>query len=199
MFFVPFGVTLFALTGFASIPELKRELSVNKGEKLLKRAIVIGILIPAIIYAMFAFVFVGVLGKNVADVATISLTGVLGEILIFLGIFTMLTSYVVLAFALRDSFIFDLKKKKWEFVFVSLVPLIIYILITVFNIAGFVKVLGIGGTISGGLTGVLVFLMELKAKKIKGRNPEYSVYISKLIAWTLSIIFVLGVIVEFLF
>ena len=199
MFFFPFGVTLFALLGFASIPELKRELSGNHGERFLKRSIIVGILVPAVIYVMFSFIFVGILGKNVADVATISFSGFIGKILILLGIFTMLTSYVVLAFALRDSFIFDLHKKKWEFVFVSLVPLAVYILVTAFKIAGFVRVLGVGGVISGGLTGILILLMGLKARRTRGRKPEFSVRINKFIAWILTIVFVLGVIVEFLY
>jgi len=199
MFFFPFGVTLFALLGFMSIPELKRELANH--ERLLKRAVVIGIAVPAVIYAMFTLVFVGVLGKNVADVATISLTGVLGKILIVLGIFTMMTSYFVLNFSLKDTFIFDLKRirKTSEFFFVSLLPLILYLIVTLFNFAGFVRVLGIGGTVSGGVAGILILLMNLKAKKHGNRKPEYSMRINNLVMWILSLIFVLGVVTEFIF
>lgn len=197
LFFFPFGVTLFALLGFMSIPELKRELEGH--ERLLKRSVTFGIAIPAVIYAMFTLVFVGVLGSNVADVATISFTGILGKILVILGIFTMMTSYFVLSFALKDTFIFDVKVKKGEFWLVSLIPFLIYLAVAIFDFAGFVKVLGIGGTISGGVAAILILFMNLKAKKQKGgRKPEYSVKINKVVAWILSIVFVLGVVTTFL-
>jgi len=197
LFFFPFGVTLFALMGFTSIPELARELKGH--EKILKRSIFIGVLIPVILYAMFSFVFVGVLGKNVADVATISLTGFLGKILVVLGIFTMMTSYFVLNFALKDTFIFDLNKKKGIFFFVSIIPFVLYLLVTIFHFAGFVKVLGVGGAISGGLTGILILLMAMSAKKKGNRKPEYSIKLNKFIVWFLSLIFVLGVVTELFF
>ena len=120
-FFLPFGVIMFALLGFTSIPELRME--IRGQENLLKKAILVGALIPVILYFIFTYVFVGVLGKTVEQVATISF----GNIIVILGIFTMLTSYFVLSFSLRDIFIFDFKKKKWSFYLVSLFPLFLYL------------------------------------------------------------------------
>ena len=74
----------------------------------------------------------------------------------------MLTSYFVLSFSLKDIFLYDLKKKKMSFLFVSVIPLVIYLLVTFFNLADFVMVLGIGGVISGGITAILIFLMNLR-------------------------------------
>lgn len=190
IFFLPFGVILFALLGFVSIPELRREI---KGEeKLLKKAIIFGSLIPVILYFIFTLVFVGVLGKSIEQVATISF----GNFIIFLGIFTMLTSYFVLSFSLRDIFVYDLKKKELSFVFVSLVPLLLYFAITFFDLADFIKILGIGGVVSGGITGVLILLMNLKAKKKGNRKPEFSVPINWIIIGILSLIFFAGIIFE---
>ena len=190
-FFLPFGVVLFALLGFTSIPELRREI---KGqEKQLKKAIIIGSLIPIILYLIFSFTFVSVLGQKVLEVATLAF----GKIILILGIFTMLTSYFVLSFALKDIFKFDLKAKSLTtFFWVSLLPLILYLAITFFNIAGFVKVLGIGGVISGGVTGILILLMNQKAKKKSDRKSEFSVKINWPIIIILSAIFILGIVVE---
>lgn len=186
-FFLPFGVIMFALLGFTSIPELRMEI---KGqENLLKKAILVGALIPVILYVIFTYVFVGVLGNAVEQVATISF----GNIIIILGIFTMLTSYFVLSFSLRDIFIFDFNKKKWSFYFVSLLPLFLYLAVSFFKLADFVKILGIGGVISGGLAGILILLTNLKAKEKGDRNPEFSIPINWLIIGILSLIFLAGI------
>ncbi|MEK6873558.1 MAG: aromatic amino acid transport family protein, partial [Nanoarchaeota archaeon] len=61
--FLPFGVVLFALLGFSAIPEMKREL--KGSEKLMKKAILVGALIPVVVYILFSFIFVATLGQNV--------------------------------------------------------------------------------------------------------------------------------------
>ena len=186
-FFLPFGVVIFALLGFTSIPELRQEI---KGqEKLLKKAIIVGALIPIVLYLLFSFVFVGTFGKNVEQVATISF----GSLVIVLGIFTMMTSYFVLSFALKDIFIYDIGKNKSAFFFVSLFPLLLYLVVTLFNFADFVKVLGIGGVISGGLMGILILLTNIKAKAKGKRKPEFSIPINWLIVFILSLIFISGI------
>ncbi|GAI26314.1 unnamed protein product, partial [marine sediment metagenome] len=58
--FLPFGVVLFALMSFHAVPELQMVL--HKNEKLMKKALIIGTLIPIIFYILFAFVVVGFKG-----------------------------------------------------------------------------------------------------------------------------------------
>lgn len=192
--FFPYGVVLFALLGFTSIPELRRE--IGKDKKLLKKSILLGTLIPIVLYIIFSFVFVGVLGKNISEVATLSFGGTLGNILLLLGIFTMMTSFFVLSFSLKDYFIFDLKNRKILFFFVSIIPLILYFLVSFFNLVGFITVLGIGGAISGGVAGILILLMNIKAKKKSERKPEYSIPINWFIIGLLSLIFLAGIFFE---
>jgi tyrosine-specific transport protein len=194
-FSIPIGVVLFALLGFTSIPELRKEI---KGqEKLFKKAIVIGTLIPIILYIIFSAVFVGVLGKNVTEVATLSF----GPIVIILGIFTMLTSYFVLAYSLKDTFRYDIKASKWNnFLLTSIIPLILYILVTILGFAGFAMILGIGGVISGGLTGILILIISKKAKGStrNKKDPEIIMPVSWIIVILLSIVFISGILLEFL-
>jgi len=193
-FTIPIGIVLFALLGFTSIPELRQEI---KGqEKLLKKAIILGSLIPIILYILFSAVFVGILGGEVTEVATLSF----GPIITILGIFTMLTSYFVLSYSLRDTFKFDIKStKKINFIFTSLIPLIMYILIAQYNIIGFASILGIGGVISGGLTGILILLISKKAKASKRNknDPEIQMPINWPIIIILSITFLAGIILQF--
>ncbi len=192
--FLPFGIVMFSLLGFTSIPNLREEVSKNK--KVLKKSIIVGTLIPVVAYALFAFVFVGVLGGNIAQVATNSFSGLIGKLLTLLGALTMTTAFFVLSFALRDIVDSDLKERKFAFLIVSMVPLVLYLLVSIFNIAGFATVLGIGGAVSGGALGILILLMNIKSKKKSDRKPEYAVKINWFWVILLSLIFVGGIVVQ---
>ena len=190
-FFLPFGVVLFAMLGFTSIPEVRQE--IKGDEKLFKNAIILGTIIPVVLYFLFTMIFVGVLGRRVEEIATLSF----GNLITLLGIFTMLTSYFVLSFSLRDIFYFDLKNKRLSFAFVSIFPLVLYMAVIFFNLGDFLKILGIGGVISGGIAGVLILLMNLNSKKKGNRKPEFSIPINWTLIGILSLIFLMGIIAEF--
>jgi len=193
-FTLPIGVILFALLGFTAIPELRLEI---KGqEKLFKKAILLGFFIPIILYIIFTATFVGVLGQNVTEVATLSF----GPLVTILGIFTMLTSYFVLSFALRDSFLLDFKfSKKKSFIFTSLLPLILFIIIEKFQLLGFSTILGIAGVISTGLTGFLILLIAKKAKETNKRTkqPPINVPLNWPLIILLTLAFIAGIVLQF--
>ncbi len=192
----PLGIVLFALLGFTSIPELREE--IRGQEKYLKKAIILGSLLPVVLYILFAVVFVGVLGKNVSEVATLSF----GPIVVVLGIFTMLTSYFVLSFSLKDTFRYDLKlKKSKNFLLTSAVPLVLYLAVVKFELISFSSILGIAGVVSGGITGILIVLMNKnsKAPGEGGRKPEMTILMNWPIIVILSIIFILGIVLQFWF
>tara|TARA_B100001971_G_C18229280_1_gene562819 strand:+ start:125 stop:1243 length:1119 start_codon:yes stop_codon:yes gene_type:complete len=192
-FVLPIGVVFFALLGFTSIPILRKEI---KGkEKYLKKAIILGSTIPIILYIIFSAVFVGVLGIDVTEVATLSF----GPFITILGIFTMLTSYIALSFALKDTFKEDLKlSPKINFLLTSLIPLIAYLLISKWGLLSFTKILGIGGVVSGGLTGIIILLTCKKSKKTtrNKKDPEIKMPLNWALILILSIIFISGIIIE---
>ncbi|MBT6690656.1 GerAB/ArcD/ProY family transporter [archaeon] len=193
-FAVPFGVVLFALLGFTSIPELRKEI---KGqEKLLKKAIILGTLIPIALYIIFSLVFIGILGNKITEVATLSF----GPLMTLLGIFTMLTSYFVLSYSIHATYTYDIKtKKSTRFILTSILPLALYILATQLEFIKFTFILGIGGVISGGITGILILLIARKAKKStrNKKDPEIKIPINIPIIIILSLIFIAGIIIEF--
>lgn len=192
-FAAPIGIVFFSLLGFIAIPELRKEISGQ--EHLLKKAIIIGSIIPIFLYIIFSSVFVGVLGKSVTEVATMSF----GPFVSLLGIFTMFTSYFVLSFSLKEIFKYDIKiSNKLNFVFTSLVPLILYILVSQFKLLGFATILGIGGIISGGLTGALILIIAKKAKGRKSKRPEFQIPLNWTIVLIISLLFFAGIIVEFI-
>jgi tyrosine-specific transport protein len=191
--FFPFGVVLFALLGFSSIPELRKE--INGEEKKLKKVILLGYVIPIIVYIIFTFTFVGTLGKNVPEIATLGF----GKLVVLLGIFTMTTSFFVLSFALKDSLKLDLRlNNHFIFFFVSVFPILLYFIIQSFGFFDFITILGLAGVICGGLDGILILLMNKKAKKQGSRKPEYSIPINWFIIILFILIFIAGVLFEFI-
>ncbi len=190
-FFLPFGVVLFSMMGFTSIPELRME--IKGSEKKFRKAIILGCSIPIALYIIFSFVFVGVLGNEVPQVATLGF----GNLVTLLGIFTMFTSYLVLSFSIRDIFEYDLKVSKLSrFLFVSLIPIGLYLGITYFNLLKFIEILGIGGAISGGIGIIMILFITQSAKKKCNRKPEFSMPLNWFVVALLTLIFILGILFE---
>ncbi len=191
--FLPFGVILFSFLAFSAMPEVGRILS--KQEYLTKKVVFLGVLIPLVVYLLFSLVVVGVFGLQVNEIATLSL----GRFFSLLGILTMFTAYFTLSLAIRDMFRFDFgfgRFKGW--LLASLVPLALFFIISKLNLVGFIDILSFGGIVSGGLTGILVLLMNRKAKLLGNRKPEYSIKINWLIIAIISLIFIVAVVAEFL-
>ncbi len=192
--FVPFGVILFAFLGISAIPEMRRVLM--KNERLMKKAIVIGSLIPLAVYILFALVVLGLYGSTVSEIATISL----GKVITLLGIFTMFTAFLALNLALQDTYRFDFSlslKKAW--LFSIFLPLLFFLIIRIYNLAGFVRVLSLGGAISGGLLSIAILLIHEKILDMKKeRKPEFKVRLPFLVKILLIVLFLVGILYEFL-
>jgi tyrosine-specific transport protein len=191
---LPFGVVLFALMSFDALPEVK---IVLKGkEKLFRKVLLTGTLTSMIFYAIFTFVVLGFKGINTPEVATLTL----GSIFILMGMFTMFTSYLTKGNALSESFEFDErydKKKSW--LLASFVPIGIFLLTQMTDFFSFTRILSLGGVVSGGIIAILSLLMVRKAKTYGNRKPEYSVHAGWGAIVFLTLIFVLGVLMELFF
>jgi len=189
--FLPFGVILFALMSFHAIPEV--ELVLTNNEKLMKRILITGTLVSVTFYILFALVVVGFKGLETPEIATLAL----GTVFVFLGMFTMFTSWLALGNALDESFRFDERvKKRKSWVLVALVPILLFLGIRSFEFFSFTKILSIGGVVSGGLMAILILLMVKKAKKKGNRKPEYKMPVNWILMGFLILIFVLGVVRE---
>lgn len=193
LFYVPFGVVMFAFLGFASIPEVERIL--QKKKNLMKRTILISVLVALVIYVVFAAVVLGSQGSATPQIATLAL----GKIFVLLGMFAMFTSYLAVSTALIDTFRFDFKQtKNKSWLYAILIPLAVFVLLTLIKRASFIKIIGIGGVISGCLTGALILLMVKKARKLGDRKPEYCVPYSKVLTWVIILVLGIGAVLEIL-
>ncbi len=192
--FIPYGVVLFAFLGAVAIPEMKEEL--GKSRALLRRAIVIGGLIPIALYALFAVAVIGISGAATGQIATTDLGARLGELMgVFANLFAILamtTSFIALGLALKEMYVYDYKmRKKAAWILTCTVPLAAFLL----GINSFVAVLGIAGAVAGGTEGILLVKMHGKAQGRKAETkPAYVIKISGLISAALVTMFLAGII-----
>jgi tyrosine-specific transport protein len=188
---------LFAFIGTSAIPEMREELEKNKKE--MKKAIIIGSLIPVGVYLLFALSVVGVLGSQTHEIGALGLAAILGEKMAWLGavfaLLTMSTAFMALGLALKELFWYDYGlRKNTSWILACFIPFLLFILIKLGKLADFITILNLAGVITGAIIGILVVLMVINAKKKCERKPEYSIYINKFIAFMLILIFIIGAI-----
>ncbi len=189
--FVPYGIILFALIGTSSIPEMRAVLQNNKKE--LKKAIIIGSLIPVVMYGLFAVIILGVTGASTTEVATVGLGKFIGEHMVLLGnlfaVLSMSTSFLVLGLALRWVLQLDYKLSSFiSWGVTCLVPFLVFLL----GITSFVKAMWFAGAVAGGVEGVLLVLTFRAAKKKGERKPEYELKYHGIISWILILMYLIG-------
>lgn len=169
---VPFGVILFACSGTLAVPEMRQIL--KHREFLFKRAILTGVLIPALLYTIFVIVVVSVTGTSTTEIATIGLGQKVGPLILIIGnlfaVFTMSTSFLSCGLALRDMFRYDFNLKKyWPWTLVVAGPLILYLL----GWHDFIEIIGTAGAIGFSLEGFVYIITYWRARKFGNRPPEY--------------------------
>lgn len=204
-FYIPFGITLFAMLGFVAIPEMREEL--EQHEKQMKKAIIIGTIIPIVVYVIFSLVValsIGIdnfelLGPN-EKIATIALAKVLGSRMALLSnifaILAMTTSFLAVGLALKEMFIYDYNFQKSTAWGLTILP---PFFVSYFNLTNFMQVLNLSGIFAGGLMAILMLLTVRKAKLTGKRKPEYNIKLPLWLIIFLALIFVFGVINLLLF
>ncbi len=195
--FLPYGVVLFAFLGASAVPEMRIELEKQKGR--LKKSIIIGGLIPMIVYILFPLAVVGVNGLATTEIATIGLGEAFGATMhVFANLFAVLamgSSFLILSLALKDMYVFDYKlNKTLSWALTCLVPLAVFLS----GIRGFIQVIGFAGAITGGLQGILIIMMHHRARHRGERKPEFAISRTVALGVLLGIIFALGMAYEVL-
>jgi len=189
--FLPYGVILFALSGSSVIPEME-EILRQKHDKL-KKSVIVGSLIPLFVYLLFTTVVVGVSGVLTSDDAISGLVYFLPSWITklgaILGVLTMSSSSLALGYVLREVWFRDFGlPKTLAFCLASFPSLILFLS----GAKSFIRVLEITGALMGGLTGVLIIALFLRAKEKGERVPAYSLNLPRALVFILILIFLLG-------
>lgn len=188
---LPYGVILFAITGSSAIPDMKKILESKK--IMLKKAIIIGYLIPIIVYILVIIAIVGICGANTTESAIQGLSNKLGTTALLIGFIfgsvTMTTSFLSLGLTLKEVYLYDLKINKYLSLLIVIVPPLIIVLL---NLLSFIQIIGLTGAIIGGIDGILMIAMFKKAKLIGQRKPEFELKLAPFFTYMIYIIYALG-------
>ena len=191
---IPYGAMFFALNGMVAIPEAAKVLEKRQeNKKKLKKVIIIGTIIPAICYLAFMFIVAGVSGSATTIEAIQGLKGVLGGSIILLGaglgFLAVITSYLIFASYIKNSFINDFKWTPFISYFLVVVgPLLIYFL----QLENLIKLISFTGGMLGGFEGIMILLVLRKAKKQSDLEPPYQVPLNKVLIAILITAFIIG-------
>ncbi|MBR9679143.1 MAG: hypothetical protein GON13_02660 [Nanoarchaeota archaeon] len=185
--FVGYGVILFGFMGFTIIPEVAREM--NDDKKNLAKIIMFSYGVIIFLYVLFSYSFVGVFGSSVDSVATQSLTGGLLFIGAFMTLLLFVTSFLAIGVVMKDMFMLDMKFKKRVPWFLTLaVPLFAWLVLQ----PGFIGILSVIGSFSGGVIGCMICLMVIKSREKSNRKPEFVVGGSDFLPYLMMIILIAG-------
>ncbi|MDO8499390.1 MAG: aromatic amino acid transport family protein [bacterium] len=162
--FLPFGVILFALNAAPAIAEAHALLPGS--QRHFKKAVILGTMIPVVLYLLFTLAVVGVTNGATTEVATVGLGQMFGPVvLIFANVFAILamgTAFMGMGMALKQIFIWDYKMPKWVAdVMVVIAPLGLF----AWGVRGFVEILDAIGGIFVSLGSIILVLACYKARK----------------------------------
>lgn len=165
--FLPYGVLLFSLAGGIAIPDLVGLLRRERAR--VRKAVIVGTVIPALVYFLFALAVVGVSSNGVSEEAFAGLRGIVSDNLIFLGsiigFLAVYTSYIILTSNSQALLRLDFRFPKiLAWVLASLVPLAFYLA----GFQSFILIIGAVGAVAGGIDIALIVAMFHRLRKKQG-------------------------------
>jgi len=194
---LPLSPILFALAGRAAIPAITGYFKGNPDiNRLVKKVIIFGTIIPAIVYALFIFGIIS-LTPNVTEDAVSGLVGyVPAFVLIFIGILGLISlwsSYIIIGVDIEQSLEDDLRLAPfWRFLIVIAGPLLIYF----FGFKQFLPLVSFVGGIFIALEGFFIISMWLRAKKKLMKEPILFKKINPVIIGVLLLTFSVALVYE---
>lgn len=193
--FLPFGVLIFSLGGWAAIPEAKEIL--NHNLRRLKGVIIWGSLMAAAVTALFGSVVLGVSGSNTTESSIEGLRPILGLGIVTLGavfgVLAIATSFIVLGIYVKETLQYDFKLPKESSLVLTIgVPLALFLL----GVRSFINVISLTGGVFGVLDVILIMLIYRVARLKGKRKPEYVLRIPGFVLWFMIAAFALGAVYE---
>jgi amino acid permease len=188
--FLPFGVILFSLSQ-SGLPLLREVLAGE--EKKMRKAIILGTLLPATFYLVFALLVIGISGDITSPDAISGLQAFLGPVAVIigsiLGFITATTIFLNMATSLRESLEEDFKMKaRWVWILALTPPYILFLS----GIRNFVDIISLVGGVAVSAQLILMIFLYAKAKKEGERIPEYAVRIPNWALYLMMLVFAAG-------
>ena len=192
---LPYGVILFAMTGYTVIPKMEDLLGAEKHK--LKKAIKYGTLIPAIVYLMFVFIILGVSGQLTSSDAIFGFSRALNSgFIMFLGAILGLLAVTEAALSygvyFKETLWYDLKlNKKLAWALTGLIPLFLFLL----GIRDYIPVISVVGALFFGFQAIIILMIHKKAKNSE-IEPAYKICLPNALYYVIGAVVFLGAILE---
>lgn len=192
---LPYGVILFAISGFYVIPEMEDIISTNKGK--LKKAIIYGTLIPAVIYLFFVFIVLGVSGNLTSEDAISGLASALNSKIILLlgsilGLLAVSGASLSYGVYIKETLWYDFKVNKWlSWLLTGVAPLTLFLL----GADNLIIVISIAGALFFAFHAVVVLLIHKKSK-LSEIKPDYEINLPSFVYYAIGVLAVFGALLE---
>ena len=194
-FLLPYGVILFAISGYYVIPEMEDILGAKRHK--LKKAIIYGTIIPATVYLFFIFVVLGISGNLTSPDAISGLADALNSRTILflgsaLGLLAVSGASLSYGIYIKETLWYDFKINKWLSWFLTgAIPLTLFLL----GARNLVATIGVVGALFFAFQALVVLMIHKKAK-LSGVAPLYEINIQKFIYYIIGFLAILGAVVE---
>ncbi|MEE8131469.1 MAG: aromatic amino acid transport family protein [Candidatus Paceibacterota bacterium] len=193
--FLPYGAILFSFSGRTAIPTVVGYFRKNNQPQIKsKTPIILGSLIPALIYLVFIFGIISLSGTVSED----SVSGLIGHLPPFvllllgiLGIISLFSSHIMIGRNAKKSLEHDLGFPQ---ILAGLVVVVFPLLLYLLGFQNFLELVGLVGGIFVGLAGIFIILMWLKARKTEAGRGVIIKKINPLVIYGLLLVFIGGVI-----
>lgn len=168
--FLPYGVVLFALRAAPAIAEAEAVLPNQPA--IFKKAVMLGTLIPTVLYALFAWAVVRVTGLSTTEIATVGLGAQLGAGMLIAGNVlagvAMTGAFVGLGTALTESLRWDYQLPRFLSLFlVTGVPLLLWVA----GVGSFIMVLEVVGGVFIGLEALIIIFIYFRVRQRGNAAP----------------------------
>lgn len=170
LWFLPYGIFIFAFSGLAVIPETS-DIMKRLTFRDMRNVIFISMGVTALLYLIFIITVVGVTGSVTTDDALSGLVAFIGREAIIIGaiigFLAVLTSYISLAADMKNIFYLDYNippALSWT---LSVLPAPVLFFL---GFAHFLQILSFVGAVVFGVSGILIFLM---ARNFHKAHPEH--------------------------
>lgn len=193
--FLPYGVILFALSGYYVIPEMEDIL--DREKKKMKKAIIYGTLIPAIIYVLFVLIVLGVSGGLTSQDAISGFSTAINSRAILLvgsilGLLAVTEASLSQGVYIKETFLYDLRINKWlSWLITGATSLTLFLL----GARNLVAAIGIVGALFFAFHAVIILLIHKKLKSSE-IQPIYEINLPNFMYYSIGLFVILGAIVE---
>lgn len=189
--FFSYGILVFALTGYTSIP-LVYDL-IGKNKKIFQRVNIWALAIVFVLYLLYTISVYGVLGDKVSEESLKSLANVLpGNLIIsivLLAVVSIFTTFLSLAFYLKRGLIDDFGIKRKTAWLLTCLPILFFSVMPLEKVGALANIIG---TLFIGVNLIVLLMCYQKIKEAKYFN------VSKWVVWVLIAVFGIGWIIGLL-